>query len=202
MGNKTSLQDELINMKLTSKQLVRSSKKSEAAAETQKKKVKLAIQKGNMDGAKIYAQNAIREKNQALKYLQLSSRIDAVISRLETAVRTEQLTKSMTGIVKGLGGALKTMDVDKISQTMDKFEKQFEDLDVRAAYMEDAIGGATALSAPDDEVNQLIQVVADEAGLELGDQLENAGRIGNTVPAPVQVVEEDDLAARLAALRK
>ena len=40
-----------------------------------------------MDGAKIYAQNAIREKNMALNYLRLSSRIDAVASRVESAIR-------------------------------------------------------------------------------------------------------------------
>ncbi len=40
-----------------------------------------------MDGARIYAQNAIREKNQALNYLRLASRIDGVAARVETAVR-------------------------------------------------------------------------------------------------------------------
>mmetsp|Transcript_10561 Transcript_10561/g.13702 ORF Transcript_10561/g.13702 Transcript_10561/m.13702 type:complete len:156 (-) Transcript_10561:228-695(-) len=155
-----------------------------------------------MDGARIYAQNAIREKNQSLKYLQLSSRIDAVAARLDTAMRTEQLSKSMSGVVKGMGSAMKSMNVDKISSTMDQFEKQFEDLDVTAAYMEDAIGGATAITTPEDDVNQLIQVVADEHNLDLGDQLEDAGPVGTTVPAPQGEKEEDDLAARLAALRK
>lgn len=34
-------------------------------------KVKKAIEKGNMEGAKIYAQNAIRKKNEQLNYLKL-----------------------------------------------------------------------------------------------------------------------------------
>ena len=37
-----------------------------------------------MEGAKIYAQNAIRKKNEQLQYLQLGSRLDAVVSRLDT----------------------------------------------------------------------------------------------------------------------
>ena len=44
-----------------------------------------------MEGAKIYAQNVIREKNQALNFLRLSSRIDAVASRLETAIRMQDV---------------------------------------------------------------------------------------------------------------
>lgn len=35
---------------------------------------------------KCLAQNVIREKNQALNFLRLGSRIDAVASRLETAI--------------------------------------------------------------------------------------------------------------------
>ena len=46
--------------------------------------IKKAIEKGNMEGAKIYAQNAIRKKNEQLQYLQLGSRLDAVVSRLDT----------------------------------------------------------------------------------------------------------------------
>lgn len=54
----------------------------------------------------------------------MSSRIDAVSSRLETAIRMKTVTKSMTGVVAGMGHAMKSMDVEKISKTMDNFEKQ------------------------------------------------------------------------------
>ena len=46
------------------------------------------------------------------------------------------VTKSMAGVVRGMDKGLASMDVDKISSTMDKFERQFEDLDVKAAYSE------------------------------------------------------------------
>ena len=36
-----------------------------------------------MEGAKIHAENAIRKKNEALNYLKMSSRLDAVIARLD-----------------------------------------------------------------------------------------------------------------------
>lgn len=45
-----------------------------------------AIQQGNLEGAKIYAETAIRKKNEALNLLRLGSRIDAVASRVQTAV--------------------------------------------------------------------------------------------------------------------
>ena len=49
-----------------------------------------AIQKGNMEGAKIHAENSIRQKNQALNYRRMSARIDAVAARVQTAITTKQ----------------------------------------------------------------------------------------------------------------
>ncbi len=51
-----------------------------------------ALQQGNTEGARIYASNAIRKKNEALNLLRLSSRIDAVSSRVETAVTMRQVS--------------------------------------------------------------------------------------------------------------
>jgi len=51
-----------------------------------------AIQKGNMEGAKIHAENSIRQKNQALNYRRMSARIDAVAARVQTAVTTKQVS--------------------------------------------------------------------------------------------------------------
>jgi len=187
----------LFNLKFTSKQLARGSKKCEDNEKAQKLKLKKAIEQGNVDGAKIYAQNAIREKNMALNYLRLASRIDAVASRVESAIRMRAVTSSMANIVKGMEKSMKQMDLEKMTQVMDKFEKQFEDLDVQSEYVENAMSQTTTLSTPADQVDLLIQQVADEHGLEL------AGKLGTVVPATSSGVEEqDELSQRLARLKQ
>lgn len=86
---------------------------------------------------------------------------------------------------------------------MDKFESQFEDLDVQTGYLEGTLSSDTAITAPTDQIDLLMAQTADEAGLEV--QHELAGGELNKVPelkAP-QVMEkdEDTLAQRLRALR-
>ena len=85
------MEDELINLKMTSRQLIQAQKRCSKNEKKQLTDVKKAIKQGNKEGARIYAQNAIREKTQAMNYLKLSSRVDAVASRLETAIRTKQV---------------------------------------------------------------------------------------------------------------
>ena len=72
-----------------------------------------------MDGARIYAQNAIRDKSQALNFLRMSGRVDAVAARVQTACDMNKVSKSMVGVVKGMDTALASMDVNKITKVMD-----------------------------------------------------------------------------------
>ena len=54
---------------------------------------------------------------------------------------------------------------------MDKFESQFEDLDVATQYYETATSSATAVGTPQEDVDRLMGQVADEAGLEMQSEM-------------------------------
>lgn len=73
-----------------------------------------ALQKGNQEGAQIYAQNAIRKKTEGLNLLRLASRIDAVASRVETAVTMRSVTNSMGSVVKGMDKAMESMNLERV----------------------------------------------------------------------------------------
>ena len=130
----------------------------------EKMKCKRAIQKGNIDGARIHAENAIRQKNNSLNYLKMSARVDAVAARVQTAVTTKKITQSIGGVTKAMEGAMRSMNLEKISQVMDQFEKQFEDLDVQGKVMESAMSSTTTMSTPEGQVDGLMLQIADEAG--------------------------------------
>lgn len=67
-----------------------------------------------MEGARIYASNAIRKKNESLNLLKLSSRIDAVASRVQTAITMRKVSTSMANVVKGMGRAMETMNLEQV----------------------------------------------------------------------------------------
>jgi len=81
----------------------------------------------------------------------------------------------MQGIVKAMDAAMKSMNMEKIAKVMDTFEQQFENLDVQASYVENAMDMSTSTTTPVEEVDDLIQKVADEHGLEVSHKLEDAG---------------------------
>ena len=55
--------------------------------------------------------------------------------------------------------------VCQIAQLMDRFEQQFENLDVQSQVMEDTMCASSTLTTPQNQVDALMQEVADEAGL-------------------------------------
>ena len=81
---------------------------------------------------------------------------------------------------------------------MDKFEQQFEDLDVTTSYYENATSSATAINTPQEDVDELINKTKDEAGIELNQEMASA-----TPASKINVEERKDgeLDERLRKLR-
>ena len=194
------LEKQIFNLKFTAKQLNKLASKAEKEERAELLKVKNAMERGEMDTARIYGQNAIRIRNTGNGYLKLGSRVDAVASRLESAAKMQQ----MGTVVKGMDHALASMDMGAIGQLMEQFESSFEQVDMRAEAVEGALNVATASTMPADEVDALIAQVSDEHGLEFKARAVDAasGAVAQQVPVgQAEEEKEDALEARLAALR-
>jgi charged multivesicular body protein 1 len=194
----------LFQLKFTAKTLNKQAKKAQRDETVEKARLKKALQQGNNDGARIYASNAIRKKSESLNLLRLASRLDAVASRVETAVTMRQVTGNLTSVVKGMDRAMETMNLEKISLVMDKFETQFSDLDVQTSYMEDAMSSTTAVSTPQDQIDHLMRQTAEEANIELQHDLaakDLSGVVPDLTKSETIGEEDNKLVERLRALR-
>lgn len=126
-----------------------------------------------------------------------------VAARVQTAVTMSKVTKSVAGMVTSMEVTLKAMDLEKISALMDKFEHQFETLDVQMQQMEDMMSNTTTLTTPQNQVDMLLQEMAGEAGLDLNMQLPQGqtGSVGTSMASSVTSAEQYKLSQRLALLR-
>lgn len=200
----SKMEDMIFNLRFTVKQLERLAKKAEKDQKIQEGKVKKAIQAKNVETARVYAENAIRKKNEGLNYLRMAARVDAVSAKVQSALTMKDVAKKMEGVTKALDKAMASMDLEQVQKVMEKFEQQFEDLDVRQGTLDDALGGAMTLSTPQDQVESLIRQVAAENDLEITDKLVDLEPGKSSLAQGAKSEEqarEDQLAKRLAALR-
>ena len=195
-----------LQLRMTSKQLDKLAHKAQKEQEIEKAKVKKAIESKNIEGAQIYAENSIRKKNEYLNYLRLASRVDAVSSKVKSAVAMQGVAKNIGSVTKSLESAMASLNLEKVSKIMEQFESQFMDLDVKANVLESTMSSATTLTTPQNQVDALIKQVAEENGLEIIGKMADApetaglGTIGATASGRSKA-EEDKLTSRLAALR-
>ncbi|CAL9736313.1 vacuolar protein-sorting-associated protein 46 [Monosporozyma servazzii] len=198
--NSGGLENTLFQLKFTSKQLKKQAQKAhkEELAETNKLK---KILDENEEIARLYASNAIRKKNERLQLLKLSSRVDSVASRVQTAVTMRNVSQSMASVCKGMDKALAGMNLQQITMIMDKFETQFEDLDTSVNVYENMGVSSDAIMVDNDKVDELMGKVADENGIELRQtaKTDTLPDIQNT--ESVDNEKEDRLAQKLKALR-
>lgn len=89
---------------------------------------------------------------------------------------------------------------------MDQFEKQFGNIDVGVNLTNDALNSVTQMSYPENEVDLIIEEVADEAGIEINRALPNSdsSMITNSVAFGLSQAshEQDLLLKRLAKLKQ
>lgn len=177
MGNKVEKKPEpspseklfetIFEFRMQAKDLAKQARKSEKERDNMYEKVKKAISENKPEAAKLYAQDAIRKRNEAVKYEMLSYKLEAVHSKLKAAYQTSKLNENMNKMVMSMSSAVNAMDLVKISENMTQFEKIFDDLDANAQMMDKAMDNIDAGSYQERDVSTLIMQVAKMNNMEL-----------------------------------
>lgn len=132
----------------------------------------------------------------------VTGNMTTVVRQMDRAMESMNLEKVSLSLPIIPYGISVFTEIDQISMVMEKFETQFEDMNVQTAYMEGAMGDSAAVSTPQDQVDSLMSQVADEAGIEREHELGQTEKVPELETTPVkEAVEEDALAKRLRALR-
>lgn len=104
------------------KQLEKLTKKAAKDSKAEQAKVKKALQQENVECARGCAENTIHKKNEGVNWLRMASRVDAVASKVQTAVTMKGVTKNTAQVAEALDRALSATDLQKVSAVMDRFE--------------------------------------------------------------------------------
>ena len=164
--------DIIFEIKFLGKNISREAKKSENQNKILIKKVKNYLSKGDYEQAKIAANDAIFAKNQVRRYKILSSKIDLFVNKLKAAYQNQKLTENMEYLVKQLKNTGNLTDLVKMTETMENFEKVLDNLEVNNMVMEKVLDGINEGASHDEEVNQLIEQVAQQNSMKVSDDFE------------------------------
>eukprot|EP00948_MAST-09A_sp_MAST-9A-sp1_P003177 g3177.t1 len=195
MGQQQSVSDLIFDLKLNAKKCERQANMYLKKEALQKKKVAEMVKAGDSASARIYAELAISCKKQYLQMLKMSSKMEAIASRVKSADRNREMQPLMKKTCQQLNRAMTKLNLEKLGQEVSAFEQAFGELDVRDELMNRTVGGAVGNLTPLDEVDALLQKVGDEHNLDVANLLSKnqagKGKIGGQVEEEGEEEEED-----------
>lgn len=190
----------IFNLKLASKQMGKNAQRCSKQETLERAKCSKALRRGCVEAARIHAENCVRQRHQALTFLRLSSRLDAMATRLQGAKMARGLTRAMEGVTRAMDAALASMDLQRVVAVMERFDAQCDDLDVATAAGLDVDNVASSV-VPQAQVEGLLAELADEAGIDVRVQLPQAA-VDSVGAASLLVSDREELASRLKQLRR
>ena len=128
-----------------------------------------------MENAKVFAENVIRNRKEAINLRRFGVKMGALSAKLESAHRTQEMSKQISSSVPLLKKAMKQMDAIGAAGSIGDFEKVFEDLDVKTGELNDAMDNVYSTSIDNGEVMDLLNQMRDQQTMEAGGQI-NAGQ--------------------------
>lgn len=132
----------------------------------------------------------------------LSGRLEAVSEKIASAAAVQNVSEQISRSIPLLHGALQSMDKMGLGQSMEQFQKIFEDLDVKTADMGQSLEDVYQGSLDQGAVDNLVKQVADEHNLELGKEMGEPGEGKIEVKKKEEKNDIDSLEARLNNLKQ
>ena len=154
-----ALFNKIFEFRSMAKQMERQADKSKNTQDFYTKKVKQAIEQNNPTLAKQYGEQALRARKDVNRYRTLSSKINGISSKLNAAYKNHQLTSQMASMVNKLSGI--NLNAVGAVETLDKFEKMFDNIDVQTKMMDDVLDNIGVGTVNDQEVNELLAQCAE-----------------------------------------
>ncbi|KAI5302850.1 Vacuolar-sorting protein SNF7 [Ascosphaera pollenicola] len=213
MGMRDPLLEAMAEIKVNGNQLRKQALKAESMSKSQETKATNAIKKGQVPVARIHAGAATRERKRHFHLLQKAAEADVIYSDLLAAKSTRDSTRSLMKASRAMENASRSINLERTLAIANQFVSRSEEFKIAGSTLEgvsrDVEMQADGADEAEDEVDKLMERLADQAGVDLRQNLES-----NQVPEgeaqQQQAVRntkqkdpefEDGLAGRLRALR-
>jgi len=191
-GGKSSRgsRDHILNLKLVNRRLTKSQRKLENQERKTERKIRTAIQKGDMQSARMYAQDTVRSRKWARGYQSLLSKIDGLIFKLERAEAVQDIASEMKGVARSLIDANASLNLPEIDSLVGDMNEALEGIDDTSEIMEESMDSLFASDTDEGEIDSLLGEYGAEVGIAASSGL----------PAPSGQISE--LEKEIASLRK
>jgi len=208
MSNRQQARDMQVEFqaRFNAKQARREAQKAAKQDPILKKQIQELLKKGETQKAYQKAKILLSKQALAGQMDQIADMAELNSSQIQANNAMNRMTQMMGQSSRVMNAAQKNSNPEKTLLTLEQFKNQNEEYAMSNNIYQDAMTQSTSAQVPEDAVHELLGKLADDAGLELSKEL-NQATPSNAEPAQTQAAteptaeEEDKLQQRLRALR-
>lgn len=192
--------------RFNAKQARREAAKAQKADSDLKKQIQTLLKKGETQQAYQKARMLLAKQAIAQQMDQAADVAELSVAQIQANNAMNRMTAMMAQSSRTMSRAQKNMNPEKTLVTLEQFKNQNEEYAMSNGIYQDAMTQSTSVQVSEDAVHELLGKLADDAGVELSQELASASASkeepvkenATTEPTPEQ---EDALQQRLRALR-
>ncbi|KRX00157.1 hypothetical protein PPERSA_10656 [Pseudocohnilembus persalinus] len=163
--------DVILDMKMTAKRFERDSAKAEKEKAVQTKKAKMALQKGNEEGARLYLQNAAMKQQESLNLLRMAHKLEAIQSNLKSNLSNQEMASQLNRITPYLQQHAQSVPIEQLYGQMQNFEQAMDEVTVQNKIVTNIVNQNSDVSQ-DIVVDQMLQQMKNEQMAEISNQMD------------------------------
>jgi hypothetical protein len=152
-----TLEDQICEIKFSIRIIKKLSEKSRKQEKIYIKKTRDSIDKNDMERAELFAQQSIRHKHMALRYLNTALRMEIVESMAQSAINTGHITKGVSNVINTV---TKITNPEKMIGSINRFEEIFDDLSISVNMVDTALGNTAGIE--NSEASSLLTQLKEE----------------------------------------
>ncbi|CAH0054401.1 unnamed protein product [Clonostachys solani] len=205
MSNRQMARDMQVEFqaRFQAKQARREAQKAAKQDPVLKKQIQELLKKGETQKAYQKAKILLSKQALAQQMDQVADMAELQSSQIQANNAMNRMTHMMGQSSRVMNVAQKNSNPEKTLVTLEQFKQQNEEYAMSNSIYQDAMTQSTSAQVPEDAVHELLGKLADDAGLELSKEL-NQATPSTAEPAQANepsAEEEDRLQQRLRALR-
>lgn len=156
------LEEQHSNIMLAIRMMKKQSDKGHKQQKQYVEKARQALNKGEHEIAKMYANQSIQHKHQSLRYLNMSLRMEVVASMAQSAINTGEMTESISKVI-GLVNNISRPEI--IMSSINTFERVFDDLSITIESVGNTLDATAGLTKHTSEADTLLESLKEEQAI-------------------------------------
>ena len=158
-----TLEDILLDMRMQAKSFERDSRKAEKEKNQCIAKARVALQKGNEEGAKLYLGTAATKQTESQQMLRMAHKMDALVVQLKGNTSSQKMVEQISRLTPVLNQQVQNFPVEQLYANLNQFENAMDEIMVNGRVMDQVLNQNNTMQANQDvAVDQMMQQLKQE----------------------------------------